>query len=96
LTLPENVRVEKDINYAGTRNPRQALDLVRPRSPRGGKPLPVIVIIHGGAFRAGDESIGLGEAADFARSGAWAGSPTARSGPESGTTRPARRRSSRA
>jgi acetyl esterase/lipase len=72
LTLPENVRVEKDINYAGTRNPRQALDLVLPRSPAGGKPLPVIVIIHGGAFRAGDKSMGLREAADFARTGDYA------------------------
>jgi acetyl esterase/lipase len=72
LTLPENVRVEKDINYAGSRNPRQALDLVRPRSPRGGKPMPVIVIIHGGAFRAGDKSMGLREAADFAQTGDYA------------------------
>ena len=72
LALPENVRVEKDIDYAGTRNPRQALDLVLPRAPRGGKPLPVIVIIHGGAFRAGDKSMGLREAADFAESGDYA------------------------
>ena len=72
LALPENVRVEKDVDYAGTRNPRQALDLLLPRTPRGGKPLPVIVIIHGGAFRAGDKSMGLCEAADFAESGDYA------------------------
>jgi acetyl esterase/lipase len=72
LTLPENIRVEKDLNYAGTRNPRQTLDLVLPKAPRGGKPLPVIVIIHGGAFRAGDKSMGLREAADFAGAGEYA------------------------
>src|SRR5262249_6449432 len=58
-TLPEGVRVEKDIPYAGTKNPRQTLDLLLPRSPKGGGPLPVIVNIHGGAFRAGDKSMGM-------------------------------------
>jgi acetyl esterase/lipase len=72
LSLPENVRVEKDLNYAGTRNPRQALDLVLPRANRSGKPLPMIVIIHGGAFRAGNKSMGLREAAGFAGTGDYA------------------------
>lgn len=71
-TLPEDVRIEKDINYAGTQNPRQTLDLVLPRAPRGTRPLPVVVIIHGGAFRAGDKSMGLREAAELAQGGDYA------------------------
>ena len=63
--LPESIRVEKDISYSGTSNPRQTLDLLLPKSPTGRKPLPVIVNIHGGAFRAGDKSMGL------ARSPTW-------------------------
>jgi acetyl esterase/lipase len=70
--MPEDVRVEKDINYAGTRNLRQTLDLVRPRDAKGARPLPVVVIIHGGAFRAGDKSMGLREAAELARGGDYA------------------------
>lgn len=70
--LPDNVQIDKDINYAGTKNPRQTLDLLRPKEPRGGKPLPVVVIIHGGAFRAGDKSMGLGEAGALASSGDYA------------------------
>jgi acetyl esterase/lipase len=72
LTLPENVLVEKDIPYAGTENPRQTLDLILPRAPRGGKPLPLIVNIHGGAFRAGDKSMGVREIADLVEHGNYA------------------------
>ncbi len=72
LTLPENVRIEKDIPYAGTQNPRQTLDLLLPRAPKGGKPLPLVVNIHGGAFRAGDKSMGVRELADLVEAGDYA------------------------
>src|SRR6185312_4709411 len=72
-TLPEGVRVEKDISYAGTKNPRQTLDLLLPEAAKGGKPLPVIVNIHGGAFRAGDKSMGMRELADIVAGGDYAG-----------------------
>ena len=72
LTLPENVRVEKDIPYARTENPRQTLDLLLPRAPKGGKPLPLVVNIHGGAFRAGDKSMGVREIAGLVDDGDYA------------------------
>jgi acetyl esterase/lipase len=71
--LPESVRVEKDIPYAGTKNPRQTLDLILPRTPKSGKPLPVIVNIHGGAFRSGDKSMGVREVAGLVEGGEYAG-----------------------
>jgi acetyl esterase/lipase len=60
VAIPETVKVEKDINYAGTSNPRQTLDLYLPKAAPDGKPLPVVVNIHGGAFRMGDKSMGVG------------------------------------
>src|SRR5262249_2482548 len=57
------------IPYAGTQNPRQTLDLLLPKVPKGGKPLPLIVNIHGGAFRAGDKSMGVREIADLVDAG---------------------------
>lgn len=52
--LPENIAIERDINYAGTNNPRQTLDILRPKMPRE-KLLPVVVAIHGGGWREGDK-----------------------------------------
>ncbi|WP_128516407.1 hypothetical protein [Tabrizicola thermarum] len=40
-----------DIAYGA--DPRQTMDLT---SPRGTAPAPVVVMIHGGAFRMGDKS----------------------------------------
>jgi acetyl esterase/lipase len=70
---PEDVRIEKDLNYAGTSNPRQTLDLLLPKTARSDKPLPVIVNIHGGAFRAGDKSMGARELAGLVAGGDYAG-----------------------
>jgi acetyl esterase/lipase len=61
------------IPYAATRNPRQTLDLLLPKTPKSDKPLPVVVNIHGGAFRMGDKSMGLREIADLVASGDYAG-----------------------
>lgn len=41
---------ERDIPYRGTGLREHRLDVYRPRRPRG--PLPVVVYVHGGAFRA--------------------------------------------
>ncbi len=72
--LPDGVRLEKDIPYAGTKNPRQTLDLMLPRSATSsGKPLPVVVYIHGGAFRAGDKAMGIGPLAPLVETGEFAG-----------------------
>ena len=67
--LPPGVNVEKDIAYAGTKNPRQALDLYLPKAPKGDKPLPVVVNIHGGAWMGGDKSQGVGAIAGLVASG---------------------------
>ncbi len=71
--VTETVRVQWDVPYAGTDNPRQRLDLFLPKSPNGDKPLPVVVWIHGGAWRAGDKRSGTGKLAELAASGNYAG-----------------------
>lgn len=74
MHLPEGVRLEKDLPYAGTRNPRQTLDLLLPKSATGaGKPLPVVVYIHGGAFRSGNKTMGYGPLGPLVGSGEYAG-----------------------
>lgn len=69
---PANVRIETEIPYADTRDPRQTLDLYLPRSLKSDKPLPLVVNIHGGAFMAGDKSMGVGEVIGLVESGDYA------------------------
>jgi acetyl esterase/lipase len=71
--VPDSIKVEKDIPYAGTKDPRQTLDLYLPKAPKGDKPLPVVVNIHGGAWKAGDKSMGAREVADLVEGGEYAG-----------------------
>lgn len=70
--LPDGVRIEADIPYAGTDNPRQRLDLYLPTAAPTGR-LPVVVFVHGGAWRAGDKSAGRRHLADLVASGEFAG-----------------------
>jgi acetyl esterase/lipase len=63
-----NLDVKRDINYAGTENPAQSLDLLIPRK-RNTDILPVIVFIHGGAWSSGDKAPWLINLADYAASG---------------------------
>lgn len=70
--MPSGVKLESDIPYAGTENPRQRLDLLLPENPRGGK-LPVVVFIHGGGWQAGDKTGGRRQVADLVASGEFAG-----------------------
>ena len=71
--LPDSIKVEKDIPYAGTANWRQTLDLLLPKTQAGGKPLPIIVAIHGGAFMMGDKSMAIGDVAGFVAAGEYVG-----------------------
>jgi len=71
--LSDAVRFEPDIPYADTDNPRQKLDLLLPKTPADDKPLPVVVWIHGGAWRAGDKRSGLGKLSQYVASGDYAG-----------------------
>ena len=73
---PDNITISSDLSYAANDNPRQTLDLYLPRlseKTNTTKSLPVIVFIHGGAWRAGDKRSGLGRLAPFVASGDYAG-----------------------
>jgi len=50
--LPAGVVVHRDLAYVSGGHPRQVLDLYL---PTGARPAPLIVWIHGGAFRMGDK-----------------------------------------
>jgi acetyl esterase/lipase len=71
--LPDTITIEKDVPYAGTKNPRQTLDLLLPKKPSSDRPLPVVAFIHGGAWQAGDKSGGLGMLSGLVGSGDYAG-----------------------
>ncbi len=53
-TLPAGIRMEKDIAYIPGGDEAQKLDLYLPEKPAD-KPMPLIVHIHGGAWRAGSK-----------------------------------------
>lgn len=52
---PEGFIALRDLDYAGTGNARQKLDLYLPEK-RPDKPLPLIVYVHGGGWEMGDKS----------------------------------------
>ncbi len=71
LVIPVTVQVDRDLNYAGTDDPRQTLDVYRPKSGKS-RLLPVIVNIHGGAFRMGDKGMGMAEVMGLVTEGSYA------------------------
>ncbi len=71
-TAPRGVTSRPDLPYAGTDNPRQRLDLFLPEHPAADK-LPVIVFIHGGAWRQGDRRGGAGMVVPYVTGGNFAG-----------------------
>lgn len=56
--LPASVKGEFDIAYAKD-NAHQKLDLLLPKEPATSGPLPLIVYIHGGAWRGGSKREGI-------------------------------------
>jgi len=72
-----NVEATYDVPYAGTENPRQRLDLYLPKARKSEKPLPVVVFIHGGAWRAGDKRGGVRMVAPYVDTGRFAGASVA-------------------
>lgn len=56
LGVPEGTRVYRDLAYVTKGHTRQKLDLYLPRE---GKNLPLIINIHGGAFRGGSKEAGV-------------------------------------
>ena len=75
--LPENVKLTADLDYAGDDNPRQKLDLFLPENPESDRPLPLVVWIHGGAWRSGDKKSGHQRIARFVETGKYAGASIA-------------------
>ena len=71
--IGDDVKATMDIPYADTANPAQRLDLFVPAKRGDGKPLPVIVYIHGGAWQAGDKASGRGSVIPYVASGRYAG-----------------------
>ena len=71
--VPDSVRAEFDLPYAGTDNPRQRLDLFLPKSPKSDKPLPVVAFIHGGGWQTGDKRGGAGLVVPLVETGEYAG-----------------------
>ncbi|NBV23033.1 MAG: alpha/beta hydrolase [Proteobacteria bacterium] len=51
LVIPDNVTFERDIEYANAGGAHVQLNLARPKGVAG--PLPAVLCIHGGGFRAG-------------------------------------------
>lgn len=71
--LPDSIQLQADIPYAGTDNAKQKLNLLLPQQRASTRPLPVIVYIHGGAWRAGDRRAGHRRVASYVTSGQYAG-----------------------
>jgi acetyl esterase/lipase len=70
---PATVAVQANIPYADTKDPHQTLDLYRPMVPNGPGPRPVVVYIHGGAFKSGNKAMGAREVAGLVAGGEYAG-----------------------
>lgn len=70
--LPPSVRGEFDVAYAHD-SPSQKLDLLLPKEPASEEPLPVIIYIHGGAWRGGGKRDGIGFLLPAVASGKYAG-----------------------
>lgn len=70
--VPENVVLHRDIEYGRAGQRPLLLHLLLPREPRT-KPLPVVVFIHGGAWRGGSRDVGISALAPLVASGHYAG-----------------------
>jgi acetyl esterase/lipase len=72
LRLGDKVEARVDLPYAGNTNPRQRVDLFLPANRSDDKPLPVVVLIHGGGWIGGDRKGYGGAAAVLAATGKFA------------------------
>jgi acetyl esterase/lipase len=70
--VPPGVTMHRDLDYAGTGNPHQNLDLYLPTQPRS-SPLPLVVFIHGGGWEAADKYEFVGMLLPLVASGDFAG-----------------------
>lgn len=58
ITAPAAANLARDVDYVGRGNPRQMLDILVP-SDHGLKKRPLVVFIHGGAWKAGKKEDGM-------------------------------------
>ena len=71
--LAESVRLIRDLDYGGDGNPRQSLDLLLPKDREETvRPLPLVVFIHGGAWRGGSKEGGIGRLGPLVATGQYA------------------------
>lgn len=75
--LPEGVKMIADLDYAGSGNPRQALDLFLPEKRESEGLLPFIVFVHGGGWEGGDKNGGGARLAPYVATGKFAGASIA-------------------
>lgn len=71
--VPDTVRVERDLPYADTDNPRQRLDLYLPKRASSDKKLPLVVYVHGGGWHSGEKSGGYRLLGPLVESGEYTG-----------------------
>lgn len=70
--MPDSVVAHRDIEYGRAGERSLKLDLYLPKEPKT-KPLPVVVWVHGGAWRAGDKAGGIAKVGPFVATGRYAG-----------------------
>lgn len=68
----DTVDIRLNQPYAGNDNPKQQLDIFLPKKPKDGKPVPVIVMIHGGGWSGGDRLGYAGACTNLAAGGKYA------------------------
>jgi acetyl esterase/lipase len=64
---PEGITFERDVSYGTGGGEELKLNLARPKNSNG--PLPCVVVIHGGAWRAGNKNAHDKQTWDFAQRG---------------------------
>jgi acetyl esterase/lipase len=70
--MPDNVLVERDVEYGRAGDRPLLLHVLRPKD-QGEKPLPVVVFIHGGAWRGGSRDAGIPQLAPLVSTGKYCG-----------------------
>ena len=68
--IPENVVLERDIQYGQGGEHPLLLDILRPKA-ESERPLPVVLFIHGGGWSGGDKASAIGLLLPYAASGQY-------------------------
>jgi len=68
----DRIEIKNNIPYADTKNPRQSLNLILPKS-RNKKILPALIYIHGGGWKNGNKDQGIARLLPYVVSGEYVG-----------------------